>query len=239
VNIKIYEVGGAVRDKLLGLKPKDIDYAVEAPSWEAMRQFILERGGQIFLETPQYFTIRAKVPDIGAADFVLCRRDGKYIDGRHPESVEVGTIFDDLRRRDFTINAMARDIVTNELFDPHGGRLDLRDNVLRFVGDADERLKEDRLRAFRAVRFAVTKEFSMHIDTKRALSKLYSSDFINVSTERIREELVKTFQKDSVIAFDLIFGQYPMLGMTVLERGIWFKPTMANEGIMQPGRLKN
>lgn len=74
-----FEVGGAVRDKLLGVQSKDIDYAVEAESFSAMRDAVIERGGKIFLETPQYLTIRAHVPKLGAADFVLCRKDGEYL----------------------------------------------------------------------------------------------------------------------------------------------------------------
>src|SRR4051812_9903063 len=106
---KIYLVGGAVRDKIMNITPKDLDYSIECESFDAMRQYIIDRGGTIFLETPQYFTIRAKVPELGAADFVLCRRDGMYKDNRRPETVEVGTIFDDLARRDFTMNAIAID----------------------------------------------------------------------------------------------------------------------------------
>lgn len=139
MNIHFYQVGGSVRDSLLGVQSKDIDYAVEAPSFDAMRQAIIDRGGTIFLETPQFFTIRANVPGMGACDYVLCRKDGQYRDGRHPESVEPGTIYDDLARRDFTINAMA--ITQNgKLLDPFHGQKHLQARILKTVGRAQDRV---------------------------------------------------------------------------------------------------
>src|SRR5689334_19330699 len=99
--VKLYKVGGYVRDQVLGLKSKDIDYAVEAESYDAMKNHLIEKGAKIYLEQPQYFTIRGKLNDEDA-DFVLCRKEGKYSDGRRPDTVEIGTIYDDLARRDFT-----------------------------------------------------------------------------------------------------------------------------------------
>ncbi len=102
--VKIYLVGGSIRDQLLGLKSKDLDYAVEAGSYEEMRDYIKENG-KIFLETPEYLTIRAHLKNGEPADFVLCRKDGEYSDGRRPDKVTPGTLYDDLARRDFTVNA--------------------------------------------------------------------------------------------------------------------------------------
>lgn len=123
-SIKFYQVGGSVRDSFIGLKSKDIDYAVEAPSFDAMREAIKERGGEIFLETPQFLTIRANVPGMGACDYVLCRKDGEYVDGRRPETVTAGTILDDLARRDFTMNAIAI-AEDGTILDPFDGRKDI------------------------------------------------------------------------------------------------------------------
>src|SRR5687768_7510936 len=109
MNIQFFQVGGSVRDELLGKQSKDIDYAVEAPSYGAMREAIVERGGEIFQENEAFLTVRAKVPTLGACDYVLCRKDGTYDkDGRRPDFVEVGSLADDLARRDFTVNAMAK-----------------------------------------------------------------------------------------------------------------------------------
>jgi tRNA nucleotidyltransferase (CCA-adding enzyme) len=169
---RFFQVGGSVRDKLLGVKSKDIDYAVECESFDAMREAILAKGGKIFVETPQYFTIRANVPVLGATDYVLCRKDGAYSDGRRPDSVEVGTIFDDLARRDFTVNAIAIDTETGALIDPHGGAQDLTARVLRCVGNPVDRFNEDRLRIFRAARFSLTKGLTVHLDTFFAIADI-------------------------------------------------------------------
>ena len=91
MNAKFFQVGGCVRDRLMGVPCHDIDFSVEAESFEAMREAILERGGTIYLDTPEFFTIRAKEPGLGTVDFVLCRKEGAYSDGRHPDKVEMGT----------------------------------------------------------------------------------------------------------------------------------------------------
>jgi tRNA nucleotidyltransferase/poly(A) polymerase len=222
---KIYLVGGAVRDKLLGIKSKDCDYAVECESWDAMKQYILNNGGKIFLETPKYFTMRAIMPNLGAADFVLCRRDGKYLDGRHPETVDVGTIQDDLARRDFTINAIAIEVDSGAVIDPFNGQHDIKEKIIRFVGSPMDRMEEDKLRAFRAIRFAITKGFAIHFSVKNAIRDLVQSEFAGISTERIREEIAKMFAINTKQSFEFLFRDFPTLGEVALERGIWFRPT--------------
>jgi len=84
MNVKFYQVGGSVRDKIMGIKPHDIDFAIGAESFGAMREAILAMGGKIFLEMEKFFTIRANLPELGSADFVLTRKDGSYSDGRRP-----------------------------------------------------------------------------------------------------------------------------------------------------------
>lgn len=221
-----YKVGGAVRDELLGLTPKDIDYAVEADSFEAMREAILQRGGEIFLETPQYFTIRARVPSLGACDFVLCRKDGSYTDGRRPESVSVGSIYDDLARRDFTVNAMAR-TEEGDLIDPHNGQKHLKEKHLRCVGDAKTRFTEDGLRMLRAIRFEITKGLIMDNDIVRCLSKpdFFTPRLVGVSSERIREELLKCFKHNTRETIEILNG-FPIVSNYIFNyTGIWLKPT--------------
>ena len=135
--MKMYKVGGFVRDQILGVKSKDVDYAVEASSFYDMERCIFEMGGEIFLSTPQFFTIRAKLNG-EVADFVLCRKESQYSDGRHPDKVEVGTIYDDLARRDFTMNAIAL-CEDGTYIDPHNGIYDIVRCLIRWVGSPNDR----------------------------------------------------------------------------------------------------
>lgn len=220
-----YLVGGYVRDSILGLKSKDMDYAVEASSYDEMKQAILDKGGSIFLENPEYFTIRGKLPVVGAADFVLCRKEGQYKDGRHPEQVVVGTLYDDLTRRDFTMNALAL-TEDNKLIDFFGGCKDIKDRVIRCVGVAQERFEEDYLRLVRAVRFAITKNFSLHNDIDKCLrDPILCQGLSSVSGERIREELLKCFRANTIFTLNML-TRYVHFGQAVLSTsGLWLKPT--------------
>lgn len=224
---QFYQVGGSVRDHLLGIGSKDIDYAVEADSFDAMRDAVLSRGGKIFLETPQFFTIRANVPGLGSCDYVLCRKEGQYKDGRHPTEVSVGTIYDDLARRDFTVNAMAL-TETGELLDPHGGQQHLRERTLSCVGVASERFTEDGLRMLRAIRFAITKDFLIDDDIVDCLRSplFFVPRLMGVSQERIREELVKCFAHNTNATLNML-GLFPGLRHHLFrDTGLWLKPTM-------------
>jgi len=206
--IKIYKVGGAVRDEILGVKSKDVDYAVEAPSWDAMKDYISSKG-KIYLESKQYFTIRAKMPELGDADFVLCRKDGEYSDGRRPDAVQIGTIYDDLARRDFTMNAIAIDTETNQILDPFCGREDISKSIIKCVGKAEDRIAEDSLRMLRAIRFAVTKNFTIDNVIKKVLESEYKL-ILNVSEDRIREELFKAFKHDTLKTLKILH-EYPSI----------------------------
>lgn len=222
-----YQVGGSVRDELLGLKSKDIDYAVEAGSFADMRNAILERGGEIFLETPQYLTIRARVPALGACDYVLCRKDGSYSDGRRPDTVEPGTIYDDLARRDFTVNAIAK-AEDGTLIDPHGGVDHLNLRLLRCVGDTCTRFTEDGLRMLRAIRFHIVKGLRIHSDIFECLNTpiFFTKQLGGVSQERIREELVKCFQYDTIYTLKVL-DNFSEFRTHLFSYGtLWLKPTL-------------
>lgn len=221
---KFYLVGGAVRDKFLDKKSKDMDYAVEADSYATMRQEIINRGGEIFLEQEQFLTIRAKVPNLGAADFVLCRKESHYTDGRHPEKVSIGTIQDDLARRDFTMNAIALS-EEGAIIDPFGGINDIKNGIIRAVGEAKDRLEEDRLRILRALRFAVSLKFRFHLSLHRTIDNLVmmGNPLKGVSQERIREELHKMFRADTVQAINYI--ETYRLKTILFGDNLWLKPT--------------
>ena len=202
---KLYEVGGHIRDGLLGIESKDIDYSVVienredySTTEEAYDAFVVdikEKGYEVFLETIDCLTVRAKFPSdhkhSGVADFVLSRREVDYIPNTRTPIVELGTLEDDLLRRDFAINAMARDLDGN-IIDIYNGIKDLNDRIIRTPGDAAVSFNQDPLRILRAFRFACTKRFSLSDEVIDAI-KTFNGDFSVVSTERIYEELNKMF----------------------------------------------
>ena len=215
-----------MRDEILGIPHKDFDYTVEAESFEAMRDAIVRRGGDIFLEKPEFFTIRARCEiggELQAADFVLPRKDGAYSDGRRPDEVEVGTLQDDLARRDFTINAIARS-EEGELIDPFNGLEDIRRCSIRCVGSV-ERLREDSLRMIRALRFAVQKDFQIEREESEFI--LSNADLLgNISNERIKDEVNKMLRADPKRAINMLFKGFPAIGDFILsETDIWFEAT--------------
>lgn len=205
-----YLVGGAVRDLLMGFEPKDYDYSVEAESYEAMREAIEDRGGKIFVETPEMLTIRAldtegEMTGIKgmATDFVLCRSDGIYEDSRHPENVEPGTLFDDLERRDFTMNAIAvpagGSFDVKDIIDPHNGFRDIKNRSVHCVGDPLDRFREDALRVMRAFRFSITLGFNIAAQTQ---FQMFHPEVIealrnDIPAERKRMELDRCFRADT------------------------------------------
>ena len=218
-------VGGALRDELLGVPSKDLDFLVLAPSFDAMREMLVEQGADIFVEKPEFLTIRCKHPVLGVADFATGRVDGESSDGRRPDSVKVTTnIVQDLARRDFTCNAMAKSVVTGAILDLFDGQIAIRSGLIVCVGNPDDRLREDKLRAFRALRFAVTKNFDIDLELQEAIKRLNKADFHAISTERIRDELAKMFTVSAGKSFRWL-AEFPCLDEIIEDRGIWFKPT--------------
>lgn len=239
------EVGGAVRDELLGLKAKDVDFVAvphnpefHRTASEAFNNLVkhLEwMGFQVFLETPEFFTVRAK-PPVGhplrdrteVADFVLARKDGPSSDGRRPDFVLPGTLLDDLERRDFTVNAMAR--LNGELVDPFGGQSDLEHGILRFVGNPMDRIAEDGLRVMRAFRFCVTKRFTIEDRTFNALNSHFAAEMLaKVSVERVREEMEKMFKADTLGTMSLLnelFSLNKPLRDAMFREGLRLMPTL-------------
>lgn len=211
----MYLVGGYVRDEILGVKSKDIDYSVvmepsdfsyishignrENP-FPVMVWHLEKMGFKIFLKTPEHYTVRAQSPyNKKTADFVLAREEGPYTDGRRPDWVKPGTLLMDQQRRDFTMNAIAKDEEGNYI-DPFNGRQDIEDGVIRAVGDPFDRLYEDALRAVRAVRFAVTTGFHIAPDLEAALDDREICNQVQwkISDERIQAELSKMFRYNTI-----------------------------------------
>lgn len=227
-NPKFYIVGGFVRDMLLGVKSKDIDFTVEASSYEEMKESIVSRGCDIKVEKPEFATIRAIDPKHGGVDFVLARRDGYYSDGRRPDAVLAGTLLDDLSRRDFTIGAMAIDEQSGEIIDYFGGKTDLQNRILRTVGQPIDRFSEDSLRILRALRFILTKSLQPHHSLDHALLQKRVVDKLeNVSIERLREELHKMFVFNTWDALVLL-NNYSLIRSIIQHKfgNLWLKPSL-------------
>ena len=188
-------VGGSVRDSLLGLEPNDIDFATNATP-EQMIQ--LAKGKIDTWETANGKAHGTIVFQEDSKDYEITTfRKDVSTDGRNATVEFAKTIQEDLARRDFTINAMAFNMLSGmkELIDPFNGMKDIENRVLRFVGDAFTRIQEDKLRVLRAYRFLsqLGKGWKF-IDNEVILTRILSADLNIVSKERIRDELIKMFK---------------------------------------------
>lgn len=272
----IYEVGGSIRDELLGIQSKgDIDYAIEG--LDTVDELIeysgfmgIDFGYKIHYVLPKYLkpcdisstSVRCirdfygedkytdypvagwtvvgdrvhwnicKLPDGRlleitdnnlyhanmnskkyfvqkgryngkVCDFVLCRKDGIYRDNRHPDTVQPGSILDDLSRRDFTINAIARDTITGNLIDPFNGRKDINAKVLRTIQPIRDTILQDSLRFYRLLRFYVTlPNFTFHGEVTEYLYNDIREDetvleaIKNTEPQRVLSEYSKMFSTD-------------------------------------------
>lgn len=185
-----YAVGGCVRDTMLSRKPLDWDITTSAkPS------FIKSYFKRTIDTGIQHGTVTVMLKDTGY-EVTTYRIDGEYEDGRHPKSVEfTGSLRLDLERRDFTVNAMAYNDNVG-LVDEFGGMQDLKDGIIRCVGDACSRFGEDALRMLRAVRFSGQLGFNIEEKTRDAIKKM-AKNLEMTSAERIRAELSKLLVSDN------------------------------------------
>jgi tRNA nucleotidyltransferase/poly(A) polymerase len=238
---ELWEVGGHVRDGLLGIPSKDIDYSVvveekyrqEDPLtvFNLFSKELKKEGYKVFLETPDCFTIRAKFPNSKeVADFVLARKEMEYIEGTRKPTVVLGSLKDDLIRRDFTVNAMARNKDTGEFVDLFGGQKDLQDKILRTPIDAAISFNDDPLRILRAIRFSITKGFSLSDNIIAAIKTFKPNGIKKVSTERIKDELQKMFYTDTLETLEFLEHLKkwnPFLFLLIFRsKLLWLKPTM-------------
>lgn len=195
-----YFAGGCVRDSIMGIEPLDYDIATDAePS------VVMELFPKTFPIGVQYGVILV-LKDGMPFEVTTFRRDGRYIDGRHPETVGFSkTPQEDVKRRDFTINGLLYDPLKDNILDYVNGREDIKNGIIRAIGDPFERFNEDKLRLMRAVRFACRYNYKIEEDTLKAIKSL-SPRITEVSTERIRDELDK-----------IIRGKHPGLGLQMLH----------------------
>lgn len=198
-----YFVGGSVRDFLLGRKIEDIDIATSAKPEEVKSIFSktvdvgIEHGTVLVISKGEGFEI------------TTFRKESDYLDYRRPQAVEfITSLEEDLKRRDFTINAMAMDYA-GKLFDPFDGKIDLKKKLIRCVGDPSQRFQEDALRIMRAVRFQSQLGFTIEEETKMSLQKL-APLLENIAIERILIEWNK-----------LLDGRYKAAAFeTLLDTGL-------------------
>ncbi len=188
-----YLVGGCVRDLLLGREPTDYDVTTDATPDEVMRLFpetyaVGAQFGVVLVPLPKEEVSKEENDAVEVATF---RSDIGYSDGRHPDHVRYSKdVREDVERRDFTINGLLLDPMTNEVLDYVGGRDDLKAGIVRTIGDPERRFGEDKLRMLRAVRFAARFDYTIDPQTFAAIQKL-ASQIHQVSRERVREELTK------------------------------------------------
>lgn len=197
-----YVVGGCVRDMMLGREPGD---------WDITTSALPEQVKQVFRRTIDtgimHGTVTVMMGDEGY-EVTTYRIDGEYSDGRHPNSVEfTPNLTEDLKRRDFTINAMAYNSSVG-LVDEFGGMEDLKQGMIRCVGEPMDRFGEDALRILRAIRFSAQLGFAIEADTYEAI-RVIAPNMVHVSKERIQVELTK-----------LLLSAHPDFISMVYETGI-------------------
>lgn len=179
-----YAVGGCIRDSLLGRTPNDWDITTSAKPMEVKALFSHTIDTGI-----QHGTVTILL-DREGFEVTTYRIDGEYEDGRHPKEVSfTGSLEEDLKRRDFTINALAYN-ETAGLIDIFEGQRDLKDGIIRCVGNAEERFTEDALRMLRAIRFSAQLGYRIEENTLAAIHKL-AGNLEKISAERIQTELLK------------------------------------------------
>ncbi len=185
-----YAVGGCVRDAIIGKEPNDWDITTNATPMQVKKLFkhTIDTG-------IQHGTVTIMIDKVGY-EVTTYRIDGKYADGRHPDKVEFTvSLKEDLKRRDFTINAMAYND-TKGIIDLFGGIEDLKEGIVKCVGNPYNRFDEDALRILRAFRFAAVLNFEVEEKTKKAAGDL-AENLNKISKERIRTELDKLIMSDT------------------------------------------
>ena len=193
-----YLAGGCVRDMLRGETPKDYDIATSALPREITSIFTKTR------EVGVHFGVVIVIVNNQAFDVATFRNDGSYKDGRHPEEVTFSTPQDDTARRDFTVNGIFFDPISEKYIDFVEGKSDIDKKVIRAIGEPNLRFQEDHLRLLRAIRFAARFDYEIEAETWNSI-KSNASGISKISKERIRDELTKILLNENrVLGFDLL-----------------------------------
>jgi poly(A) polymerase len=223
-----YLVGGCVRDLLLKREPTDYDITTDATPNEVMKLF-----PQTYAVGAQFGVVLVPAPkegsdsEDGTVEVATFRSDIGYTDGRHPDQVRFSQDpKEDVARRDFTINGLLLNPMTEEVMDFVGGRADLEAGIVRTIGSAERRFDEDKLRMLRAVRFASRFDYVIEPETKAAIQK-FAPIIDQVSCERVREELTKMLTEGRARQAFLLLDETGLLREVLPE--IW-----AMKGVQQP-----
>jgi tRNA nucleotidyltransferase/poly(A) polymerase len=240
---ELFLVGGAVRDKIMGIQPKDMDYvfvlddeqrakcSTSEDGYNIMKKHLTDNGYKIFIEHPEYYTLKARFPNSHkeaglTADFVVARKEIGYTPGTRSPILVLGSLRDDLIRRDFTINSLAEDEDGNviNLFD---GVQHISDKILKTPISVDKSFSDDPLRILRAIRFSITKDMFISREMSLAINNFdYNDKMKVVSVERIQAELLKCFKHDTAKALIVLY-QYPMLYCYIFDKTpLWLMPTL-------------
>jgi len=215
-------VGGCVRDLLMGRIPKDWDITTNAKPEETLKVFSEGKYENVFGTV--LLPVRNREEVIDVVEITTYRSEQGYSDRRHPDEIRFEEKLDkDLERRDFTINAMAFKVKSDEheIIDLFGGQKDLKKKIIRAVGEPVDRFKEDALRMMRAIRFSSELRFEIEPKTERAIAKLAGSIKF-VSKERIRDELIRVLSSDRAYDGVMKLHELKLLQYIIpeLEKGI-------------------
>jgi poly(A) polymerase len=216
-----YLVGGCVRDLLLGREPKDYDVATSATPDQVMSIF-----PETYAVGAQFGVVLVPSPE-GNVEVATFRSDIGYSDGRHPDEVRFSTDpREDVARRDFTINGMLLDPISNEVLDSVSGRRDLEAKIIRTIGDPKQRFAEDKLRMLRAIRFAARFGYTIEPATFAAIEDL-ADEIQVVSRERVRDELTRMLTEGHARRAFLLLDETGLLPEVLPE-------ISAMKGVAQP-----
>jgi poly(A) polymerase len=228
-----YLVGGCVRDLLLGREPVDFDVSTDATPEQVMAIFpesyaVGARFGVVLVpQSGADVESNVSAAPAGLVEVATFRSDIGYSDGRHPDQVRfTKDPCEDVRRRDFTVNGLLLDPITNQVLDFVDGRKDIEAKIIRTIGDPEQRFAEDKLRMLRAVRFAARFEYTIQPATIRAIQKL-ASQIHQVSRERVRDELTKILTEGGARSAFLLLDQTRLLHELLPE-------IEAMKGVAQP-----
>ncbi|MDE1975124.1 MAG: HD domain-containing protein [Patescibacteria group bacterium] len=227
-----YLVGGSVRDILIGRSPKDWDFTTNAKPEDIQKLFSKTVYENIY-GTVAVINESVDEPSLRTIEITPYRLESGYSDRRHPDTVKFSDkIEDDLKRRDFTINAIAAgvsDDALKDIVDLWGGITDLKDRTIRTVGNPVDRFSEDALRMMRAIRLAIELGFTLNIDTFKAIQS-HNSLLKDISIERIRDEFSKILMSPNPMNGLILLHESGLLKYIVpeLEKGIGVKQPQAH-----------